>query len=852
MTRLGQLVRLQGEDTSNRVKGIHFDGITFSHNNYLFEDFGVVTVQNNANAIAFEGGNNDVNSETSGANTPGHAGWRNWHHYRYNSNSVMPGAVELCNAEDIQFINGEFSNLTGTGLNILNDTVNVDVVGNVFKYISGAGLNVGSPQHYAIGNVAGDGDVAKGKTAVWTDETEGKCTDTLVSNNVFRNVSWEHVQCGGITGYFIEDARYLHNDLRGTPYAGFHVGWWWGASEIPPSTWSNSNKINYNRVAHVAQMLEDTGLVYILGQNGGTAVDNYPNTALWSEIKGNHLTHARRHHVNGIHPDDCAAFWKIEDNVIENYTKEWIHMWAGGCINVVQNNFSTGGGGSLAGTAYPAGANRVTVQADAPPWKSTAARAIIAKAGIEPAYSHVMDRAYPKLVNPYLSDLQFYKSGNAWGRIGFDKHNSEAPQCGGLISLNGKVYQKGLGLEASCYMSYDLTDQPGLAAPRRFISDVGVQTGRNGGATFEVLDDGKVLATKKAGGPNTASFDVDIRGVKTLTLKAHGSGWVNWAGAQIITTPTSQAILTDARALRVPEGTSNVLQVKLQLDPGLGKSVVVTPSIEGDTDLTIASKARLVFSHKNWNRFEKVVVAAADDADGSDGVALIKLSAKALPTKSVSVSEVDDDIVLPDPLIWWRFDDAAGARRAHDASGNGNDGTLVNGVTAGSPGKIGRSYAFDGKNDYVYRKIAPPSAGQTVCGWVKTTANARSLWGWANAHPLSNENDRNVYIDAGGTVSYRIYDGAVKILSSKSTVNDGKWHHIACVFAPGRGISIFVDGRFERALGSSAPHSGYSNPHFTVGIEQMKKGYLSGNIDDVRVYDSALTTTQIQTVYRHK
>ena len=276
-------------------------------------------------------------------------------------------------------------------------------------------------------------------------------------------MSWEHIQCGGISGYFTEKAHFLHNDLRKTPYAGFHFGWWWGnAPSYNPGctapTWPNNNKINYNRVSHSNTVLEDSAPVYILGLNGGTswAAHDYANSSNWSEIIGNYLTHTLHENCNGIHPDDSASFWKIRENVIEDFTKDWIHMWSGSCINEVTDNFSTAANTTLdglKGTIYPvqpanpsdkAPAECVTLETSAPPWTSPTAQATIANAGLEAAYSHLHDLADPILVDPYLSDLQLDYSDQGWGQLGYDMSIGLHSSAGEMISLGGVEYNKGL------------------------------------------------------------------------------------------------------------------------------------------------------------------------------------------------------------------------------------------------------------------------------------------------------------------------------------------------------------------------------------------------------------------------
>ena len=113
------------------------------------------------------------------------------------------------------------------------------------------------------------------------------------------------------------------------------------------------------------------------------------------------------------------------------------------------------------------------------------------------------------------------------------------------LSLRGTTYASGVGTHASSTITYDLA-----GGYTRFLSDVGIDDEVNGRGTgsadFQVFGDGKLLydsgtITNASG---IASLDVDLTGVKTLTLVA---GSVNgdidfahadWAGAKLLPVAT--------------------------------------------------------------------------------------------------------------------------------------------------------------------------------------------------------------------------------------------------------------------------------------------------------------------------
>ena len=78
--------------------------------------------------------------------------------------------------------------------------------------------------------------------------------------------------------------------------------------------------------------------------------------------------------------------------------------------------------------------------------------------------------------------------------------------------------------------------------------------------------------------------------------------------------PTAPAILTSADAVTVPEGSNATFQVKLNTAPTNSTTVSVN-WVSGDTDITVQSGGSLVFNAGNWNTYQPVTLAAAEDSD---------------------------------------------------------------------------------------------------------------------------------------------------------------------------------------------------------------------------------------------
>jgi hypothetical protein len=101
-------------------------------------------------------------------------------------------------------------------------------------------------------------------------------------------------------------------------------------------------------------------------------------------------------------------------------------------------------------------------------------------------------------------------------------------------------------------------------------------------------------------------------------------------------------IVTDRNTLNVMEGGTAAFQVKLSADPGQAVSVTVGHD-NGDTDLSVVSGLTYYFDSANWDDYQPVTVAAAEDGDDSGGQATFALSAAGAQTVYVDATEQDND-----------------------------------------------------------------------------------------------------------------------------------------------------------------------------------------------------------------
>jgi len=145
----------------------------------------------------------------------------------------------------------------------------------------------------------------------------------------------------------------------------------------------------------------------------------------------------------------------------------------------------------------------------------------------------------PPTDDVYVSDLPFFSATNGWGPVERDTSNGEqAAGDGRPITLNGVVYQKGLGTNAVSDVSVYLGGNCS-----RFTAAVGVddEQGSAGSVTFSVISDGKTLTTTPVltGTSASINLDVDITGTQLLDLvvgdggNGNGNDHGDWAAARL-------------------------------------------------------------------------------------------------------------------------------------------------------------------------------------------------------------------------------------------------------------------------------------------------------------------------------
>lgn len=105
------------------------------------------------------------------------------------------------------------------------------------------------------------------------------------------------------------------------------------------------------------------------------------------------------------------------------------------------------------------------------------------------------------------------------------------------------------------------------------------------------------------------------------------------------------AIVTDLDIMHIDEGKTAPLRLRLSHAP-IHDTTVTVFRAAGDPDISVAGNDTFTFTDSNWNDWQTVHLAAAEDDDEIHGVAVIRCASPAASTRDVTVYEIDNDILL--------------------------------------------------------------------------------------------------------------------------------------------------------------------------------------------------------------
>ena len=219
----------------------------------------------------------------------------------------------------------------------------------------------------------------------------------------------------------------------------------------------------------------------------------------------------------------------------------------------------------------------------------------------------------------------------------------------------------------------------------------------------------------------------------------------------------------------------------------------------------------------------------------------------------------EEDLKDPQLIIYYPFNG-----NANDESENGYDGTVVGAIlTTNRFGNANSAYSFDGEDDYIYRNYSatnalhPTDGPFTISVWFKTDASSPQEQTIISTHYGGMGDGYHMAIDSFIDSRIRFFlsinNEDVPIYST-SSVNDGIWHHVITMWKDDV-INLYVDTELHDTTTAEGFVAYDNQARFKIGhcdnVEEWWSDYyhFNGSIDDVRIYNRALSENEIQELY---
>ena len=229
-------------------------------------------------------------------------------------------------------------------------------------------------------------------------------------------------------------------------------------------------------------------------------------------------------------------------------------------------------------------------------------------------------------------------------------------------------------------------------------------------------------------------------------------------------------------------------------------------------------------------------------------------------------------------IAHYKFDEGAGATTAANSVAGAAAGTVSAGVTTGQAGMSGNAYLFNNTSGVVdagnagFLSAITTAQKVTISAWVKTSdaTGTRNVAVFAgNDQATGNYMDLGysgpgdgAAVPANNLAAGKAYardrasgNGVNAYSNTAPTVNNGAWHHLVMTIdlsAASNQLSLYVDGSLANSQTLGGALLGFPTlNNFEIGRlgRSAPTDYFGGLIDDVQVYDTALSATEVSFLF---
>ncbi|MFA5086464.1 MAG: LamG domain-containing protein [Candidatus Paceibacterota bacterium] len=257
-----------------------------------------------------------------------------------------------------------------------------------------------------------------------------------------------------------------------------------------------------------------------------------------------------------------------------------------------------------------------------------------------------------------------------------------------------------------------------------------------------------------------------------------------------------------------------------------------------------------------------VVIAIIGILSGLIIVTMSGVTAKANIAKSQVFSNSLKNALMMNLVSEWKFDELSSATEGasiKDFWSGGNNGTLytnsdgLDKLLGGNNCISGKCISLDGVDDYIncgnqetLKVLSRAYQDSSWSFWFKTTSGGEVIGKYQPFQFLISE----------GKMSAYIYNGTSHLIGSPwqggTTVNDGKWHYAVYVVDRDGYFSAYLDSSNEGSpynISTHAAENWLETTSLYIGVRNPGSNNFNGSIDDIRIYNAIMPTSQIKEQY---
>ncbi len=195
---------------------------------------------------------------------------------------------------------------------------------------------------------------------------------------------------------------------------------------------------------------------------------------------------------------------------------------------------------------------------------------------------------------------------------------------------------------------------------------------------------------------------------------------------------------------------------------------------------------------------------------------------------------------------------------SQDSSGNNNNGTDTSVTYSTSSGEFGQGASFNGSTSSILTPKIPLTGSFTIAAWVKIPsslgANYNTIVYKGTSGSAVNQNYSFIIRTSTSKLEFYMGNGSTyNSVLGNTALSIGSWYHVAVTF-DGSALRLYVNGSLDNSTTTTiTPTDQGTNTQIGMAIDTgvtPNGGPMNGYIDEVRIYNRTLSSTEITGLYQ--